>query len=176
MKTILAVVISVDGKTTHGDEPGSGWASLEDQKHFHELIAKSAVVVMGSNTYRAVKPFMKLSSTIRRIVMTHEPEQFVGDVVTDQREFTRESPKELVARLDLEGYQELLLVSGEKLSVAFFAENLVDALWITIEPLLFGSGKGIATELPNAVKLELLSSEKLNERGTLLLKYNVLRE
>ncbi len=173
MKVILAVVTSIDGRTTYGNEPGSNWASVEDQAKFHTLLAQSKVVVMGSNTYREIKSRQKLSPTTLRIIMTHEPEVFNGDVVPGQREFTSESPKELVARLDSQGYKELLLVSGEKLSFAFLAEHLVDELWVTVEPILFGAGNGITTEPPQAVKLELQSSEKLNDKGTLLLKYRI---
>ncbi len=173
MKVILAVVTSIDGKTTKGNEPGQGWASVEDQQHIHDLIDNSKVIVMGSNTYREVKPHQKLSPKTRRIIMTHEPEVFKDDVVLGQREFTSESPKELVSRLEKENYKELLLVSGEKLSAVFLAKNLVNELWITIEPLLFGEGKGITTALPESINLELISSEKLNVKGTLLLKYKV---
>lgn len=174
MKIILAVVTSLDGRTTKGNEPGQVWASAEDQKHIHELIESSSVIVMGSNTYREVKARQKLSPTTKRIIMTHEPEVYAEDVVPGQREFTNESPKELVVRLETEGYKEGLLLSGEKLSSAFLADNLVNELWVTIEPLLFGSGKGITTILPATLCLNLESSEKLNKQGTLLLKYTVL--
>lgn len=174
MKIILADVISVDGRTTKGTQPGQGWASADDQQHIHALIQNSRVIVMGSNTYREAKPHQNLSPKTLRIVMTHEPEVFKDDVVIGQREFTSEPPKELVSRLEKEGYKELLLVSGEKLSAVFLIENLVNELWVTIEPLLFGSGKGITTALSKIVNLELLSSEKLNQQGTLLLKYRVM--
>lgn len=176
MKVVLIMVMSLDGKTTLGSRSGASWASEEDQRHFAACIQESDIVVMGSNTYEAAKPFMVLSSSPHRIVMTHEPEKFSRDAVPGQLEFTDESPEALLNRLSSLKISKVLLVSGERLNAAFFDKELIQELWITVEPLIFGDGRGITTPLVHPVRLGLIDIEKLNPYGTLLLKYRVQHE
>jgi riboflavin biosynthesis pyrimidine reductase len=56
----------------------------------------------------------------------------------------------------------------------FFAAGLVDEIWLTVEPILFGGGTPLLVARVD-VRLELLASEKLNAAGTLLLRYRVAR-
>jgi riboflavin biosynthesis pyrimidine reductase len=56
----------------------------------------------------------------------------------------------------------------------FLAAGLVDEIWLTVEPLLFGGGTPLLAARVD-VRLELLASEKLNAAGTLLLRYRVVR-
>jgi hypothetical protein len=44
---------------------------------------------------------------------------------------------------------------------------------ITLEPKIFGEGKGLAFGGKLDIELTLLKSEQLNETGTLLLSYGV---
>jgi len=88
-------------------------------------------------------------------------------------EFRNESPKKLVKELEEKGYKQMLLVSGGRLATSFFVENLIDELWLTLEPRIFGTGELFVQEKEFDITLKLLSHEKLNEQGTLLLKYKV---
>lgn len=175
MNVILALVASTDGKTTNGaDGKTYHWNSPEDQKHFQQVIAENEVIIMGRKTYEDAKDSMTLSPDKLRIVMTHNPENFQQDAVAGQLEFTDLSPKELIQRLESEGKQKVLLASGAGLNGLFLEAGLVDQLWITLEPLLFGSGNGMLSSIQSEIALKLISVEQLNSQGTLLLKYQVL--
>ena len=69
----------------------------------------------------------------------------------------------------------MLLVGGSKIYSSFMKEGLVDELYLTIEPVVFGNGKNLFSDESFETKLELVSSKKLNKKGTILLKYRVLR-
>lgn len=174
MKVILAMVISLNGKSTKGFKPPKLWASKADQIHFQSLIAKNNLIVMGKNTFVTSKDDVKLSKGKLRIVMVRNSVEFNGLTVPNQLEFTSESPKQLVNRLTKSGYKQMLLVSGPKLNSAFLKGKLVDELWLTLEPDIFGVGIGLVDQELLDVKLRLLSSKKLNSIGTLLLKYQVI--
>jgi|Napbiome12C3dose_1001474.scaffolds.fasta_scaffold00004_60 riboflavin biosynthesis pyrimidine reductase len=174
MKVVLAIVTSLDGKSTKGFKPPKLWASKEDQLHFQSLISKNNVIVMGKNTYTVSKDIIKLSKNKLRIVMARDINEFKGAVVSNQLEFSSESPKQLIKRLTKQGFKQMLLVSGPKLNSAFLKAGLVNELWITLEPNIFGAGIGLVDSEKLDVKLKLLSSKKLNAQGTLLLKYQVI--
>lgn len=174
MKVNLAIVISLDGRTTRGDEPSQIWASPEDKQHLDGMIAGAGVIITGRKTYEIIRPYVKLSPAIRRIILTRDPENYKNDVVPGQREFSNESPRDLISRLENEGYREVLLLSGEKLSTAFFDEQLISDIIVTVEPLIFGEGKGITLPIKQSINLFLIDIQKLNTKGTVLLRYKVV--
>ncbi len=174
MKVILAVITSLDGKSTKGYKPSKFWASKEDQLYFQSLIAENNLIVMGKNTFAISKDDIKPSKDKLRVVMARNPGEFNQLTVPNQLEFTSESPKQLVKRLTSFGYKQMLLVSGPKLNTAFLKDELVSELRLTLEPNIFGVGIGLADLEPLDIKLKLLSCKKLNSQGTLLLKYQVI--
>src|SRR5256885_3740494 len=175
MKVILVVACSVDGKTTKWhDGTAHEWVSKEDQEHFSSLIKQQTILVMGKQTYLDARTRMKLSPKTLRVVMTKTPEKYQENAVPGQLEFTSLSPCELLNKLQQQGHQQVLLLTGETLSTLFFREKLVNEIWITLEPVLFGTGKNLVSLEKFEVVLQIQSVEKLNKRGTLLLKYTVV--
>jgi dihydrofolate reductase len=76
--------------------------------------------------------------------------------------------------LGKQGFKQALLVGGGKIANSFFLDNLINEVWLTIEPRIFGTGKVLAEGRRLDVPLKLISTKKLNTKGTLLLKYKVL--
>jgi dihydrofolate reductase len=66
-----------------------------------------------------------------------------------------------------------LLVGGATINGLFLKHNLVDELFLTIEPKIFGSGKNMTEGKLLNSKLQLKSVKKINKIGTLLLKYKI---
>ncbi len=167
------MVLSVDGKSTKGKQQNQSWASPEDSKHLSKLISENNLILMGGKTYESAKSHMELSDDKLRIVVTHNPEKYSEDKVEGQLEFVSGEVSEIVSYLEKRGFEKMLLLSGEHLNREFFKENLVDEIYLTIEPKLFGSGNGMISERDLDVSLELLSLDKLNDQGTILLHYKV---
>lgn len=80
----------------------------------------------------------------------------------------------MVKNLTKRGYEKALLVGGEQVSTQFFKESLVNELWLTIEPYIFGYGNSLLSNEKLNVSLELKTLKKLNNKGALLLKYKVI--
>ena len=176
MKLTMTMLASVDGKTTLGDNQNVySWSSIEDQKYFFSLIKKNNLIVMGRASYDASKPVIKIEKSKLRIVLTHSPKKHLNQTIKGQLEFTDESPEKLVKRLSLLGYKKMLLVGGGTINGLFLIQNLVDELYLTIEPKIFGSGKSIVEGQLLNKSLRLVSVKKINETGTLLLKYKVIK-
>jgi dihydrofolate reductase len=175
MEITLAMVMSVDGKTTRGNDVNIySWTSSEDQKHFFALRDSFSVIIMGRKTFAAARQLMTLSPDKLRLVVTRNPEQFANEAIPGQLEFTGSSPSEIIEVLEGRGYSRALLVGGQQLNEAFMAMNTVTHLWLTVEPIVLGEGNSLLGNNRIDAKLQLDSVEKLNERGTLLFKYTVL--
>lgn len=169
------MVVSLDGKSTKGEIKNQAWASKEDQKHFQSLIASNNLIVMGRKTYETAKTVMHLEEGKLRIVLTQNPEMFKTDTVDGQLEFSSESPLALLERLEKAGYKKILLASGSAINTLFFKARLIDEIWLTVEPKIFGSGNNMVDNIGLDVQLHLESVKKLNKNGTLLLKYKVVK-
>ncbi|MEK7177457.1 MAG: dihydrofolate reductase [Patescibacteria group bacterium] len=172
MKVTMVMLSSADGKTTKGDESNIyTWTSVEDQKYFFSLIEKHNLILMGRSTYEAVRSRIKLQKKKLRIVLTHNPKKYLKQSVKDILEFTDEKPQDLINRLSKKGYKKMLLVGGSIVNGLFLKYNLVNELYLTIEPKIFGSGKSIVEGQLLDRSLRLISVKKMNKIGTLLLKY-----
>lgn len=174
MKIILVFVSTLDGKVTKWGYPFvRSWSSIEDQKYFTGILEKARLVIIGSHTYNADP--LKPSSKRLLVVMTRRPSDYRSTEVPGRVEFTDESPAQLASRFEKEGYEQMIVVGGPHVATSFLKENLVDELWLTIEPKIFGAGGNIVIEEMLEIELKLISCEKVNERGTLITKYAVLK-
>lgn len=176
MKIILIAVTSLNGKLTRGSRSNIySWTSKEDSKLFFSKIKANNLIVMGSKTYATAKSVIKLDSSKLRIVLTRNTKEYKGQEVTGSLEFSSEDPVKLTARLEKLGYKQMLVVGGSEINSLFLKAKLVNEIHLTIEPLLFGSGKNLLSELPLDTKLKLISVKKLNKQGSLNLLYQVVR-
>lgn len=173
MKVTAVFVSSVDGKITHGNDPDIyKWTSKEDSDHFFSLLNQYNLIIMGSKTYEAARSKIKLSPSKLRIVVTKNPRKYKKEEQKDIIEFIDESISHVIPNLEKRGYKKALFVGGCNLFGELLQLNLVNELYLTIEPYLFGKGLPlIEKEIVPKVSLVLEEVDKLNDKGTLLLKY-----
>jgi dihydrofolate reductase len=175
MKTILIFVSTLDGKVTKWGDPNVKlWSSHQDQDYYKKIWNDSRLIVMGINTFNADP--RKPTSNHHLVVMTSHPHKYKSLDVLGQLEFTNESPAEIVTRFDKEGREQMLVVGGPHVATSFLKEQLIDELWLTIEPRIFGTGGNFAMEEKLDISLRLLHFEKVNEEGTLITKYEIVKK
>jgi dihydrofolate reductase len=172
MEVILIAAQSVDGFITRHDEPGSGFASAEDRTYFQEAMEGFDSCIMGSVTYRVARAMIlgKLAPGRSRVVMTREPAKYAGDFVPGLLEFTDEAPAALIGRLSREGHRRCALLGGSRVHSLFLEARLVNEIWLTVEPRLFGAGVPLLHSAAD-IHLKLLSHGKLEGSDTLLIKF-----
>jgi len=175
MRVVLIAAQSLDGFLAKHDRPGTDFTSEADRAWFPACLRSFEACVMGSATWRAARSEILAApySGRRRIVMTRNPAAFADDAQPGRIEFTAESASALAARLRMEGVEHLALLGGGVINGLFLGAGLVDELWITIEPLVFGEGRPTA-EGRLDVAMALAEVTRLG-RDTLLLKYTVKR-
>jgi dihydrofolate reductase len=176
MHVTLLTAQSLDGFITRHDAPGSGFASAEDQKHFRAALAGFDCSVMGSVTYRGARDLICTQPVAKRlrVVLTRTPADYAAEAQPGSLEFINDPPAKVLAGLRARGFKRCGLLGGAQVHGLFLAAGLVDEIWLTVEPVLFGGGTPLLAARVD-VRLELLASEKLNAAGTLLLRYRVVR-
>jgi dihydrofolate reductase len=150
------------------------WASREDGEHVGRLLAEYKVLVMGRNSYEAGP--MPPDPAHLLTVLTSDPDKFKDAMVPGQLEFVRAEPTEIVAKLEARGFDKIIIFGGRPVHSAFLAAGLVDEVQITVEPRLFGSGISFLTDELVDIPLHLEEMQRLNEQGTVLLRYHVVKK
>src|ERR1700741_5465494 len=155
MNIILIAALTADGFIGRTSGHTADWTSKEDKQLFVKVTKQAGTIVMGS---KALQSIGRALPERRMIVLTSRP----ADYDVENVEFTAESPTGLVSRLVTEGVTELAVCGGAQVYRAFMNADLVGELYLTVEPVLFGTGVTLfAGELET--NLQLKQTQKLNE-------------
>ena len=175
MHMVLIAAQSLDGFITKHAEPGTAFTSPEDKAYFRRIVAEFDVCLFGGETYRVSREFIRdrLPGSPLRLVMTRSPERYAAEAIVGRLEFANSAPAALVAGLRARGFKRCALLGGSHVHSLFLAARLVDEIWLTVEPVLFGGGTPLLAR-PTEVGLKLQVTEKLGA-STLLMKYEVVR-
>ena len=163
MITFIIAAITADGFIAKNSSHLASWTSKEDKKFFVEKTKGAGVVIMGLNTYKTIgKPLPG-----RLNIVYSKTEKDLEGV-----EVTQDEPSKLLNNLGERGYKEVAITGGAQIYTMFMEANLVDKLYLTVEPILFGNGMGLFTKYLD-IKLKLQSTQKLND-NTVALEYDVV--
>ncbi len=127
-------------------------------------------MVMGQTTYNTIG--WPLPGRLN-IVYSFEAAKRNAANKVDHKElrFTDLSPAQLLKELEQEGYQELAICGGSSIYTMFLKAGLVDTIYLTMEPKLFGQGIKLFNDKLKA-DLELKTVKNLDEK-VVLLEYQV---
>ena len=171
MKVTVLMVMTLDGKTAkNSDQPNSSWISKADAKLFRDKTKAAGVIIMGNNTYQTIG--RHLPSRLN-IVITNEPESQVA--IPDQLEFTNDEPGKILRNLKSRNFKEVIICGGAEINSLFLLDDLIDELWLTIEPKLFGRGLGLFNRMDLDQNLELITDPERLGVNSVLLKYRVIK-
>ena len=153
--------MTADGFIAKDEKHSAFWTSKEDKKRFVELTQRAGVVIMGSTTYATLPRPLKE----RVNIVYSRSKNFEG------AETTQKHPIELLKELENRGFKEVAICGGSQIYTMFIKAGVVDRLFLTIEPLVFGKGITLFNESFNQ-QLTLVSASQ-GENGSLLLEYKV---
>jgi len=161
MTTFILAAITADGFIAKNESHAALWTSKEDKKRLVELTKRAGVVVMGSTTYKTLPRPLKE----RVNIVYSRDKQFEG------AETTQKNPHELIQELEGRGFKEVAILGGSHIYTLFLKAQAVDHIYLTIEPILFGTGIKLFNEELNT---QLVLEEMVKtDTGSLLLKYKV---
>ena len=167
MKCFIIAAISADGYIAKNAKHAAFWTSKEDKKRFVELTKRAGIVVMGHNTFATLPSMLRERTNIVYSfgIKPEEEEKFKGV------EITKEKPSDLLQTLESRGFKEVAICGGSEIYTMFMKAGVVDTLYLTIEPVIFGSGVRLFNG-DMLYQLHLKNSGQA-ENGSLLLEYRV---
>ena len=172
MKAILYMAVTANGMIARKDG-NSDWPSPEDLKSFNSICRKAGVVIMGRKTFDSFKEtdisdWPNADSV--HVVLTHQNHL---DTKHPNIKLAR-SPKEALEMASRDGKNEVVICGGSQTFGVFMKENLVDEIYMDIEPLFFGEGMPAFNAGGFEAELELLGSKSLSDQ-TIQLHYKVVK-
>ena len=164
IKPFIIAAISTDGFIGPMHHTSSlTWTSGADKKFFSERTKQAGVCVMGHTTFETIGKALPDRKTI---VYSDTPID-VPDITT-----TAATPQDLCAQLEKEGYEEVAVCGGSSIYTQFMQAQLVQKIYLTVEPIIFGNGTPLFTE-EFMTHLNLESTTPL-DGNSLLLEYSVI--
>ena len=157
MKVILVAAVTVNGMIAEKVEQSSlDWTSKEDLQFFIEKSKEAGVVIMGAKTFQTLKKPLK---DRLMVVLSYEPEKEseIEGVV-----YMNKKPSEVIEWLEIKGYPQVVLAGGGSIYTQYLQAGLVNEMFLTVEPYLFGEGIPLAQGFER-IKMTLVDVKKLGE-------------
>ena len=140
------------------------WTSPEDKKQFVDKTKRAGVVVMGADTFKTLPHALR-----ERVNIVYSRSQKFEDA-----EMTQDDPITLIQKLEARGFKEVAICGGASIYTMFLKAGIVDTIYLTVEPLLFGRGISLCSDTVST-QLSLVSESK-TESGTIFIEYKVLNK
>lgn len=191
IKVILIMAMTLDGKIARHSMETVDWTGKADKRKFVEITKKAGAVIMGSSTFDTIGQVLKGR---RNIVMTRNPSRLISHLINSDKpladskcpsnngsystnnenlQFTDKTPCKILKSLEDEGFDSVALIGGSTINGLFARENLIDEIYLTLVPKLFGEGLSLLSGTLD-INLELAEMDKI-DNSSILLKYNVIR-
>jgi len=172
MHITMILLQSLDGFLSRRLDDDLSWGTKEDKNFFRTKSKEIGCMVMGSSTFENM-PFPLAFKKRHTYVMTSSPQRYAQYTDSDLVTFLSGTPADVVAQAEADGYSQLAVVGGGKINSAFIRAGLMNTIFITIAPHIFGYGiPAFGSEYMNA-QLKLESVQKLTE-NEILCEYSVL--
>ena len=166
MKYILLAASTLDGKIAKHDKHFTDWTSPEDKQHLHKIMDTCDIIIVGNNTYKtAIKPLSKrnclvLSKSIKKLKQTNNNLVYIDPENTNLKKY-----------LTTQKYKTVCILGGTSIYSLALKNNMVDEIYLTIEPIIFGRGLNLFDINIKKRQFKLITSKKLNKLGSILLHY-----
>lgn len=164
-KVILFIAMSLDGYIA--DQYGKvDWlAGLDRQKDaidtFEEFVKKIDTVIMGWKTYHQIitelSPEHWVYPNLKSYVVTHQQVTSTHNII-----FTSEKPQDIVSKLKQKQGKDIWICGGSQMIQPLLKSQLIDEYYITVIPILLGSGIRLFQSEYYSVPLKLIHYRENN--------------
>lgn len=175
-KIILGLAVSLDG-FIEGPNGEYDWCFTDQDYGMNEFFGRIDAVFMGRKSYELTQkmagegtgeiPGMpKMTEYVFSNTMKEAKEGMIiisGDIAVEVEKIKNSEGK------------DIWLFGGAELTSSLMNMGLLDELWLSVHPILLGSGKPLFNNISNRIPLTLIES-KTYETGLVSLKYSFAKK
>ena len=173
-KVILGLAITLDGYI-EGPNGEYDWCFTDQDYGLNEFFTRVDTIFIGRKSYEIEQKHADSNNgeTIPGMpLMTEYVFSRTLKSVKEGAVLVSEDSMAEARRIKEQPGKDIWLFGGASLTDALFKEGLIDELWLSVHPILLGSGKALFREKENRTKMRLLES-KTYETGLISLRYNI---
>lgn len=160
--TINGLIAKLSGKTN--------FVSVKEWKNFYTATKNVGNIIIGRKTYEIMiknKEFARLPKLTVIIVSRRSIKPRL------KNHFIAASPAAAIKLLHQQGFKRALIAGGGQLNAAFMKADLINEIYLDIEPIALGQGIPLFTESKFETKLKLIGIKKFSAHE-LQLHYKVI--
>lgn len=164
-KVILFIAMSLDGYIA--DQYGKvDWLAGQDRQKdtidtFEEFVKNIDTVIMGWKTYHQIitelSPEHWVYPNLKSYVVTHQQVTSTQKII-----FTSEKPQDIVSKLKQKQGKDIWICGGSQMIQPLLKSQLIDEYYITVIPILLGSGIRLFQSEYYSVPLKLIHYRENN--------------
>lgn len=163
---------TVDGIIAKDKNQNADWTSKADKRVFIAETKKHGVIIMGDTTFEAMG--RKSLPGRLNLILSLEPKKYKNLEKPGELEFMKDSPENIIKSLEDKGYESAILGGGARTNSFFLKAGLVDEVWITVEPKIFGVGMNFTEGENLDLDLELIESKEIGDNAVQL-RYKIVK-
>lgn len=151
------MAISINGMIAKSDDDTS-WISKEEWDSYSLAIRTAGCLIVGRRTYHILTKQPEFAELKDIKIVAVSEEDFA---ILAPNHFVAHSPKEALGLL--KDFKEVIVAGGGILNASFLDENLVDEIYLDIEPIIIGEGIPIFKGKNFEQKLKLIGQRKITD-------------
>ncbi len=153
-KVILYMATSLDGMIAKSDDDTS-WISKEEWDSYSLAVWTAGNLIVGHRIYGILtkQPEFSEFKDIKLVIVAQDNFQTLAS-----NHLVAHSPKEALKLL--KDFKEVIVAGGGALNASFTEENLIDEIFIDIEPIILGKGILLFRDKDFEKNLKLLGKRK----------------
>lgn len=150
---------------SNGDTP---W-SEDIWKNYYSMAKKYSAIILGRKTYELMKEvneFEKIGNPFTIVVTSQK--------INEQNTVSALTPKDAIKILKEKNFNSVLVGGGTILNTSFMEQNLIDEIYLDIEPIIIAEGIPLFNDKNFETKLLFKDQKKIGE-NTIQLHYSVIK-
>lgn len=173
-KVILGLAVTLDGYI-EGPNGEYDWCFTDQDYGLNEFFSRIDAVFIGRKSYEVAQAYAEAANGQLVPGMPPVTEYVFSTTMEEVKEgvvLIRDNAMAEARKIKEQPGKDIWLYGGASLTDALMKEGLVDELWLSVHPILLGSGKPLFRPGDGRTQLTLLEN-KTYETGLVSLRYRI---
>jgi len=160
MKVILYMAMTANGFIAKKNDDVD-FVSAASWQSYRDLAARTGNIIVGRRTFDLMQKAGDMDGleNIHIVVVSAHPKDVADPLMVS----FADSPRSALQYIEERGLKEALVAGGATLNASFLKENLIDEIYLDIEPTLLGAGIPLAGNSDFEKSLKLLGTKQISE-------------